>query len=218
MTFDTQPDPVERYLHDYIRFLDGEGDPPVDDDLGDAQLAELNGKLALLRPASATVPAGAKDRIARSLGLDRAGSTIAVDGTKLKAHRQRAGMDLKALAAAVTAAGATVTTGRLYQVEKQTTATLDQETVTTVVSILGITVADIEAGVDAQVSELARLLDSPRVGKVIAEWARDHHRDQAEVAAQVRSRVLEGVAFRAEAISEDHVVDIVRAVLRRMAR
>lgn len=218
MTSDSQPDPVERYLHDYIRFLDGEGDPPADDDLDDAQLVEIDGKLALLRPRGAAVPAGAKTRIARSLGLDRGGSTIAVDGTRLKAQRQRARMDLKTLAAAVTAAGQTVAAGRLYQVEKQINATLDQDMVTAIVSILGITVADIEAGGHAQVPELARLLDRPRIGDLIATWARDNHRDPTEIRGHVRSRVLEGTAFRAEAVSEDHVADIVRALLRRMER
>lgn len=219
MTIDPEDlDPIEKYIHDYMLFRDGIAERPSLDDLHGDDRREAAARVRILEatdPSTAVVAPGAANRLASAFGFDRVGTPIAISGRKLKAARRRAGLELKDVAAAVAAAGAAVRTAELLHVETADTATLDQAIVTRLVAVLGVTVAEIEGEFDEQVNEMRALLASPRFERVIAGWAVDHRRDVSEVRDRVHEQVL-AAKYRAEAINEDQLLDIVRAILGRL--
>ncbi len=222
MTPTDQPNPasIERFVHDYMLFLDGEGYQPLIEELPAGDRHEAQARIRLLEAAMAAgakVPAGAPERIALRFGFDRAGATIVVSGPKLKGARRRAGLELKQISAAMAAAGTPIRTSHLLHIETATTTPVEQPAVTTLVAILGTAVEDIEAEFAGDVTEMRAMLNSSRFDQMIAGWASDHGGDLPEIRTIVHRQVL-AIRYRAEGVNEEQLAELVRAILRTLER
>ena len=158
---------------------------------------------------------GAVDRISRSLGFDRAGTRITLSGARFKRRRQDLGLDLKTIAAQATAAGVTVRTSDLLKLETAGALPFEQEVATVLVAILDTTLENIEDEFEREMTTVQAFLNGPRFEEVLAGWLDEHaNQDPREVRAYVTDGVL-AANFRAEDVSEEHLVDFVRALLRK---
>lgn len=209
-------DPIEQLVTEYLLYLDGEGERPELDDIPYAARAEAAARLHLLdglRAASVEAPPGAADRIARTLGFDRAGGRIAVSGPSLKRARDAKGMTLKDIAAAATAAGTPTRTADLLRVESAPSTPLDQELATVLVAILNTSVDAVEDDFPEDMTAMRTFLDGPRFEAMIADWSSEHGREVDHTRTTVRDRAL-ATQYRAKDITEDQIVDLIRAILR----
>lgn len=214
-TDSNQNDPIEQLVTEYLLHLDGEGERPELADIPHAARAEAAARLHLLdglRAASVEAPPGAADRIARTLGFDRAGGRIAVSGPRLKRARDAKGMTLKAIASAATSAGTPTRTADLLRVESATSTPVDQELVTVLVAILNTSVDAIEDEFADEVTAMRTFLDGPRFEAMIADWSSERGRDIDQTRTVVRDRAL-AAQYRAKDITEDQIADLIRAIL-----
>lgn len=209
-------DRIDRFIASYLLHLDGEADRPDLGDLPEEDRAEAAARIDLLdglRSTAVEAPAGAAGRIARTLGLDRAGSRISVSGPRLKRARDARGLTLKDIAAAATNAGTPIRTADLLRIESATTTPVDQQIVTVLVAILDISVDDVEDDFATEVSAMRAFLDGPEFDDIVAGWAAEHGRDLEATRATVRDRAL-ALQFRAEDTTTEQLADMVRAILR----
>lgn len=210
---DTHNDELEQFIEDYLSYLDGTTLEPNPDLLSEGNRGAAHDYVRILEHATGTmVPVDlADDEVARRLGFDRAGVDIDIDGTRVRVLRQATGLVLKDLAAQVNAAGGSVTTAELLKVERSTAYPMAQPTVSALAAVLQADVAAFESTSD-EVDELRKLLDSPEFDRVIAEWAEQHGSDTSEIRSRVHREVL-AVQFRAESVSPEHLMEIVKAIL-----
>lgn len=214
------PNPLDRFIHDYMLFLDGEGDRPDVDDLDVELRVEARSRIRLLnvlRRGHDELPAGAADRIALRFGFDRSGTRINISGPKFKRARKRACLELKDIAAATVAAGAPIKTNNLLRIEMAKSTPVEQPIVTALVAILHISVDDIQEDLGDDVSTVRAKLASPRFEQMITDWSAEHGRDIRETRSFVHAQVL-ATKYRQKDVTEDHLADIVRAILLSLER
>lgn len=205
---------IETFISSYLLYLDGEGPEPDLEDLAPGDRAEAAARTRLLDAARPTpTPEGALDRIAHQFGLDRAGIRVTVSGKKFKAARRRRNLDLKAIAAAATAAGAPIRTNDLLNLETKGDMPLDQEVVSVLVAILETTLAAIESDFTDEMNTVRAFLASPRFDELLAEWLAENDYDPDELRREVTDRVL-ATNLRADDVAEAQLVELLRAILR----
>lgn len=206
-------DELDQFVDDYLSYLDGSTAKP---DLGALSPGvQLDARryvetLEQLSGAATTIDLET-DAVALRLGFDRAGSDTDVDGTRIRALRQAAGLQLKELAARVNAAGGSTSTAELSKVERSKAFPVAQPTLSAISAVLNADVSEFES-FEAQVDELRQLLRDDEIERVITEWATEHQRDVSTVRAQVHRQVLVG-QFRAAGVSREQLTSIVQAIL-----
>lgn len=209
---------MEAFITSYLLYLDGEGPQPNLDDLAADERAEAAARAWLLeavRPTPATE--GAFDRIARQFGFDRPGTRITVSAKKFKAARQRRKLDLKTIAATATAAGTSIRTNDLLNLEIKGDMQLDQEVVSVLVAILNTTVTAIESDFTEETNVVSAFLASARFDELVQEWLAENDHDPVELRREVSHRVL-ATHRRADDVTEAQLVELVRAILRSFER
>lgn len=218
MTTNRDNNQVDDFVTAYLVYIDGEGDRPDSSALSESERREAAARIRIHQAAQAAAyepPVGAMDRLAQKFGFDRAGSRITVSGRKLKAARIRKSLDLRALAAAATAAGVPTRTSDLLRIETAEAVEVEQPLVTVLVAILETDVAMLEEAFDKQMDAVRRFLGGPLFDELVRTWAAEHECDLEET----RQTVVDGVLalhLRAEDVAEAQLADFVRAFLRRM--
>lgn len=208
---------IDTIIDQYLQYLDGEAPEPTLDDLTPEERAEAHAQIRVLVALHRTgVPDPDDDPVARRFGFDRAGADIVIDGRRMARRRQERGLKLNELAAAVNRAGGTITTSALLRLEQQPHGAVPQATVTAIVAVLDTSLQDLEpadASADEAVERLRTLLASPRLEAKVAAWCAEHQRSQRDVGRHLEQRLLVGAAYRAEDLTEDALLEIVRAIL-----
>lgn len=214
MTTPSDEQRLDDIITAYILFLDGEGPRPDLDRLTPEDRDEAAARIQLLDAAAASqTPAGAVDRLARTFGFDRQGTRITLSGPKFKRARQQRNLELKTIAADAAAAGAAIRTSDLLRLETSDGIPFDQETVTILVAILDTSLEEIESDFDHDMSQVQAFLNSSAFDAVLEEWLAEHDRDPVEIREQVTDRIL-AARFRAADVTEEQLLDFVRAILR----
>jgi hypothetical protein len=206
-------DQLEPIIDAHLRHLEGDGPAPDLTSLPDDLRQEVQARVALLEATWGTrLEPPADDAVARRFGFDRAGQDIAVDGRRVAALRKAAGYDLGELLSRVAAAGGEINAGALFRLEQSSSTPLAQPTASALVAALSTTLADIEAAADLDLGAVRAFLDSPEFYGIVDSWAAEHRRERDEVRSLVEERVL-AVQYRAEDVTVDQLMAIVRAIL-----
>jgi hypothetical protein len=197
----------------HLRYLEGDGPAPdlmaVAPELRD----EAHARIRLLEASwGAVVEVPAEDPVARRFGFDRAGQEITIDGRRVAHLRKAAGMDLDALLGRVTVAGGGITAGDLFRLEQNSSATVTQPVASAIVAALHTTLAELDTADHPSSDPVRQFLSGPRFADIIDDWADRFGRQSSEVRAVVARKVL-AVQYRAEDVSDEHLAEVVRAVL-----
>ena len=206
-------DPLDDIIDSHLRYLEGEGPAPVVSDLPEDLQVEATARIALLDVSwGVSLELPDDDPVARRFGFDRAGEEITVDGHRVASHRRSAGLDLKSLLALVERAGGRIGPGELYRLEQNTATVVDQPTASALVAALNVALIDIEsAGQDGN-PRIRAFLAGPEFHYLVDDWAGTYGQDQIEVRNTVSRRVL-AAQYRAEDVTDDQLIEIVRAIL-----
>lgn len=198
----------------HIRFLEGEGPEPDLTTLAPELRDEAQARLQLLEASwGATIEVPADDPVARRFGFDRAGQTIAIDGRRVAQLRKAAGMDLATLVGLVTSAGGDVTARDLFRLEQSRSASTSQPVASAIVAALHTTLTKLEATAnDAARSPMRLFLSGPRFSDIIDDWAGRFGRPSDEVRSLVTGKAL-AAQYRADDVSDDHLAEIIQAIL-----
>jgi hypothetical protein len=121
-------------------------------------------------------------------------------------------MDLDMLLSLVTAAGGDITPADLFRLEQRSSASVSQPTASAIVAALHATLADIEPAPSTEAGRVDSFLSSLRFADLIDDWANRHGRPTSEVRAAVTRQVL-AVQYRADDVTDEHLVEIVQTIL-----
>jgi hypothetical protein len=121
-------------------------------------------------------------------------------------------LDLDGLLGLVTAAGGNITAGSLFRLEQNRSATVPQPVASAIVAALHTTLEQLEAADSSATDPVRLFLSGPRFADLIDDWAGRFGGQHDELRALVTSKVL-AVQYRAEDISDDHLAEIVQAIL-----
>lgn len=207
-------DQLDAIIDDHLRYLEGDGPAPDLTTLAPELRDEAQARVQLLEAfwgASIEVPT--EDPVARRFGFDRAGQAITIDGHRVAQLRKAARMDLDALLGLVTAAGGDITPGNLFRLEQNRSATVSQPVGSAIVAALHTTLAELETTADSPASDpMRRFLSGPRFSDIIDDWAGRSGRQVDEVRSLVTGKAL-AAQYRAEDVTDDHLAEIVQAIL-----
>lgn len=212
-------DRIDAIIDAYLAFLEGTRDAPTLNGLDPGERAEAAARIELL---DALWGVGAPqqpldDPVARRFGFDRAGQDITVNGTKIAALRKRRGIVLKDLAEMVNNGGGEVSTRALLDLEQRPAVPVSQRTASALAAALRASVADFEAAATVEIDAVRAFLASAAFDELIASWAAEHHRKREPVRRDVSERML-AAQFRAADVTAEQLLDIARAILRRLER
>lgn len=198
----------------HLRYLEGDGPAPDFTTLAPELRNEAQARVQVLEAAwGASIEVPTEDPVARRFGFDRSGQVIAIDGRRIAQLRKAARMDLNVLLGLITAAGGEISAGNLFRVEQNRAATVSQPVASAIVAALHTTLAEIETTDGGPESDPMRVfLSGPRFSDIIDDWARRFSRQVDEVRSLVAGRAL-AAQYRAEDVTDDHLAEIVRAIL-----
>lgn len=212
-------DRIGAIIDAYLAFREGTSDAPTLDGLDPAERAEAAARIELL---DTLWGAGAPqepldDPVARRFGFDRPRQDITVNGTKIAALRKRQGIVLQGLAEMVNNGGGEVNTRVLLDLEQRPAVPVPQRTASALAAALRVSVADFEAAATGDIDVVRAFLASPAFNELIASWAAEHHHEPGPVRRDVSERVF-AAQFRAADVTAEQLLDIARAILRRLER
>jgi transcriptional regulator with XRE-family HTH domain len=174
---------------------------------------EAAARLSMLRSIagapSVTAP-GAFDRIAQRFGFDRP-TSIDINGRRIKSRRESAGLTLTAFVDQLRQAGVNVTARECLRWQQLASLTVDRHTATALSAILNVPVSDFEA-FTVETNEAQRFLASPEFDRMIATWCAEHSRERTATKQEVTRQVV-AAGYRADEVTVDHLVAIVRQIL-----
>ena len=206
-------DQLDAIIDAHLRYLEGDGPAPDLAALAAELRAEAHARVRLLEASwGAAVEVAAEDPVARRFGFDRAGQEVTIDGRRVAQLRKAAGMELDALLGRVTAAGGNITAGNLFRLEQNSSATVTQPIASAIVAALHTTLAELETAEHPASNPVYLFLSGPRFADIIDDWARRFGGQSSEVRAVVTDKVL-AVQYRAEDVSDDHLAEVVQAIL-----
>lgn len=206
-------DQLDAIIDAHLRYLEGDGPAPDLAALAPEVRDEAYARVRLLEASwGAVVEVPAEDPVARRFGFDLAGQEITIDGRRVAQFRKAASMDLDVLLSLVTAAGGDITAGNLFRLEQNGSATVTQPVASAIVAALHTTLAELEAVATPATDPVRLFLSGPRFADTIDDWAGRFGRQSSQVRAVVTGRVL-ALQYRAEDVSDDHLTEVVQAIL-----
>lgn len=206
---------LEGWLDRYTDYLaDGEGTPPNLKDLSPSLRKEARRQAFIVselwgRDAG---PGDGPSTLASAFGFDRLDETAAVDGTKIRAARQAAGLKVSALARELTRLGWTVSAAELGEIESGKRPDIPGTAVPLLVTYLSITAEDFTTTATAKVDQLMAIA---RIRALIEDAAERLGRPFEEISSLVRPQ-LAGAHFREHDSQEDDVAEVVQNILDRI--
>jgi transcriptional regulator with XRE-family HTH domain len=212
---DDQPTRVDEAFGAYLDYLDGAGPEPDISGLDPSERAELERDLAMARALRASTyepPALDEDPIAIRFGFNRPGTEASLSGPRLRQARMNARLNVEQLAASLTAAGKSMTTADVFQLEQSATSQVTMAFLGMLAAVLDVSVADVEAG--GRLADFQAFLASDAFDAEIARWASEHHADVQEVRTAAQ-RELAGASFRNARPSLEQWLAVLRAFLER---
>lgn len=204
---------IDTFVDSYMDYLDGMGDAPSLADLRPELRSEAAARARILEASSGALLEAdptVQDVVARHFGFDRAGQPIAINGTRVAALRLELKLPLDEFVHQVQVAGGDQPLKFWFQAEKNPRIEVPQPTVTALAAVLRTAVESFEADPDV-VGAFAFELEG--LEAVVDSWAADHERDPQQTMERVR-RELVDAGYRADDVSEEQLLAIVRAILR----
>lgn len=207
-------DQLDAITDAHLLYLEGEGPAPDLTTLAPELRDEALMRVRLLEASwGAVLEAPTEDPIAVRFGFDRAGQTITVNGRRVAQLRKATGMDFQTLLGLVTAAGGDITAANLFRLEQSSASNVDQPTASALVAALHTTMADLGAtATDVATDRVGLFLSGPGFTDIIDDWARQFGRPTSEVRTTVTERLL-AVQYRAEDVTDEHLIEIVMTIL-----
>lgn len=205
---------LDAIIDAHLRYLEGDGPAPDLTTLAPELRDEAIARVRLVEASWGAIPdLPTEDPIARRFGFDRAGQTITVNGRRVAQLRKATGMGFDTLLGLVTAAGGDITAANLLRLEQNSSASVAQPTASAIVAALHTTLADIEPTTTSAATDRVRsFLSGPRFVDLIDDWANRHGRPTSEVRTTVTERLL-AVQYRAEDVTDEHLIEIVQTIL-----
>lgn len=204
---------LEAFIEAHLAHLEGDGPRPS----LDALPAELRGEAAAriqileaVHGALADAPLPEDDPVARHFGFDRANQYIAINGRRVASLRQQRNLKLNEFAKLVHNAGGTEDMRFWFQAQELASVEVPPRTASAVAAVLRAPVQDFEAGTSPAHAFAAQLED---IEAVVAQWAAEHGAD-ARTAMRKVEQALSAAKYRAESVSTEHLIEIVRQILQ----